>query len=148
MFRIFSLGIGPEEHHRQVFHSACFPCQPRTAGTRGSGPRPRAAATRSSRMASLEQPLPRLLLCCAQQCSAPAADREVLKVTPATRAAGALPGGRSGGGPEEGKPEAPRSELEVARALCWSGGEGAVYAEDCHREVSLLLAQVVFKGKN
>lgn len=37
--------------------STCFPCQPRTAGTRGSGPRPRAAATRSSRMASLDQPL-------------------------------------------------------------------------------------------
>lgn len=95
-------------------------------------------------MTSLEQPLPGLLLCCVLLCLAPAAEREVLKVTPATRAAGALPGGRSGGRPEEDKGEAPLSELVIARTLCWSGGESAVYAEDCHREVPLLLWQVVW----
>lgn len=109
------------------------------AGTRGSGPRPRAAAIRSSRMTSLEQPLPGFLLRCALLCSAPAAEREALKVTPATPATGALPGGRSGGRPEESKGEAPLSEFYIACVLCWSGGESAVYAEGCHREMALLL---------
>lgn len=113
------------------------------AGTRGSGPRPRAVAIRSSRMTSVEQPLPGFLLRWALLCSEPAAEREALKVTPATSVTGALPGGRSGGRPEESKGEAPLSEFYVVRVLCWSGGESAIYAEGCHREVALL-RQVVW----
>lgn len=81
--------------------STCFPCQPRAAGTRGSGPRPRAAATRSRRMASLDQPLPELLLGWALLCtSGRAGSAQSHAGHPGCRA---LPGGRSGGRLEEGR---------------------------------------------
>lgn len=81
--------------------STCFPCQSRAAGTRGSGPRPRAAATRSRRMASLDQPLPGLLVGRALLCTGGrAGSAQSHAGSPGRRA---LPGGRSGGRLEEGR---------------------------------------------